>query len=123
MQIANTETLVAPVGSVPGLNARPAHRDGKEYITIYCTGLGDVTNRPASGAAALVSPLSWTVSIPSVTIGGQPANVTFWGLAPGFVGLYQVNALVPDNAPVGDAVPLVVTQGNIASNTVTIAIQ
>jgi uncharacterized protein (TIGR03437 family) len=30
-------------------------------------------------------------------------------LAPGYVGLYQVNVQVPQNAPTGSAVPIVLT--------------
>ncbi|MCX6616678.1 MAG: hypothetical protein NTZ98_11360, partial [Acidobacteria bacterium] len=58
-----------------------------------------------------------------VTIGGVPAVVSYSGLAPGFVGLYQVNAQVPANAPSGTAVPVVVNVGGVASNAVTLAIQ
>jgi uncharacterized protein (TIGR03437 family) len=64
-----------------------------------------------------------TAVLPTATIGGQPAVVLFSGLAPGFVGLYQVNVTVPANAPSGSAVPLVLTINGVASNTVTIAIQ
>jgi len=44
-------------------------------------------------------------------------------LAPGAVGLYQVNVQIPDNAPTGNAIGLVVSVGGATSNTVTIAIQ
>jgi uncharacterized protein (TIGR03437 family) len=111
--------VAAPVGMFPG--SRPANRG--EFIEIYATGLGPVTNQPASGAAASGSPLSHTVTAPSITIGGIPALVTFSGLAPGFVGLYQVNAQVPATAPVGSAVSVVLTIGGVSSNTVTIAVQ
>ena len=59
-----------------------------------------------------------------MTLGGVPAPVTFSGLgpAPGNPGLCQVNALVPANAPSGDAVPLSLSIGNVVSNTVTIAV-
>ena len=60
---------------------------------------------------------------PTVTIGGVPASVSFSGLAPGYFGLYQVNAQVPANAPTGNAVPVVLTIGGVSSNTVTIAVQ
>ena len=96
---------------------------GVTTILIYCTGLGAVTNQPASGAAALSDPLSWTTTNPTVTIGGAPAYVSFSGLAPGTVGEYQVNALVPANAPTGDAVPVVLSIGGAKSNSVTIAVQ
>jgi uncharacterized protein (TIGR03437 family) len=52
-----------------------------------------------------------------------PAAVVFSGLAPGFVGLYQVNLQGPAEAPAGDEVPLVLTAGVQASNTVTLAVR
>jgi len=117
--IAGSAAVAAPTGVVPG--ARPANR--QEYISIYCTGLGPVSNAPASGAKALDSPLSSTSTLPTVTVGGLPAVVTFSGLAPSFVGLYQVNAQVPDTVVPGDAVPLTLSIGGAVSNTVTIAIR
>ncbi len=63
------------------------------------------------------------MSDPTVTIGDVPAVVNFSGLAPGFVGLYQVNVEVPANAPTGEAVEVVLTIGGVASNTVTIAVE
>jgi uncharacterized protein (TIGR03437 family) len=102
--------------------SRPVIR-GTESIEIFCTGLGPVTNQPPAGSAAGSSPLSLTTTTPFVNIGGAPAAVSFSGLAPGFVGLYQVNAQVPAGVPTGDAVPVVVTIGGIISNSVTIAVQ
>ncbi len=104
---------------LPG--SRPVNHG--EFLSIFCAGLGDVTNRPATGAAALGNPLSTTIANPTVTIGEVPAAVSFSGLAPGFVGLYQVNVEVPSNAPTGEAVEVGLTIGGVASNTVTIAIQ
>lgn len=121
VQIANTTIFAAPTGSIAGAQTRPA-RPG-EFLTIYCTGLGDVSNKPATGAPAGGSPLSATVSTPQVTIGGIAAsNVTFSGLAPGFVGLYQVNVQIPAAAPARNAVALEFTIGGVKSNTVTIAV-
>ena len=94
-----------------------------EYISIYCTGLGDVTTRPPLGSATPADPLASTLVTPVVTIGGAPATVSFSGLAPGFVGLYQVNVQVPATAPPGAAVPLVLTIGGLPANTVTIAVE
>jgi uncharacterized protein (TIGR03437 family) len=122
IQIANTTLFPAPGGSIPGAQARPANRG--EDISIFCTGLGSVANQPLSGAPAPIAPpLSTTTVVPAVTVGGVQATVTFSGLAPGFVGLYQVNARVPDNAPSGDSVPVVITVSGAASNTVTVAVQ
>jgi uncharacterized protein (TIGR03437 family) len=94
-----------------------------EYIAIFCTGLGAVSNQPATGAAASSNPLSYTLTLPTVTIGGVAAHVTYSGLAPGFAGLYQVNAVVPDTVASGDNINLVLSIGGVQSNTVTIAIQ
>jgi len=118
--IDGTTTLAAPAsGPFAG---QPAKR-GTDYIDIFATGLGPVTNQPSSGAPALPSPLSWTTATVTVTIGGVPATPSFAGLAPGWVGLYQVNVQVPANAPVGDAVPVALSVGGAASNQVTIAVQ
>jgi uncharacterized protein (TIGR03437 family) len=76
---------------------------GSTVIEIFATGLGDGTTT-------------------GVTIGGVAANVTFSGPAPGLMGVNQVNALVPANAPAGNAVPVVVSIGGLSSNTVTIAV-
>jgi uncharacterized protein (TIGR03437 family) len=119
--IASTGEVAAPVGIIPGRTSRPANR-GVDFISIYCTGLGNVTNRPASGAVAGSNPRSSTTATPSVTVGGVATAVEFSGLAPGFVGLYQINVLVPANAPIGATIPVVVSIGT-TSNTANIAVQ
>jgi uncharacterized protein (TIGR03437 family) len=68
-----------------------------EYGVAYLTGLGEVINRPPTGNAATTSNAT-TVMTVEATLDGQPAEVVFAGLAPGFVGLYQVNFRTPDNA-------------------------
>lgn len=45
---------------------------------------------------------------PTVTIGGISATVDYSGLAPGFVGLCQVNADVPQGVLPGSSVPVVI---------------
>jgi uncharacterized protein (TIGR03437 family) len=97
---------------------------GTTYILIYCTGLGPVTNPPLTGFPAPSSPLAETPTSPTVTIGNVPAHVSFSGLAPGFVGLYQVNAQVPAGVSGGAAaVPVTISIGGVTSNTVTIAVE
>ena len=122
IQIANTNppTFAAPQGGISGVSARPANIG--EFITIFCTGLGGVTNPPATGAPASGTSLLATITTPQVTIGGVPATVSFSGLAPTFVGLYQVNVQIPAGAPSGSAVPLILSIGGVQSNTVTVAI-
>ena len=60
--------------------------------------------------------------VASFTVGGVPAAVTFSGLAPGYAGLYQINVQVPDGAPAGPDVPIVLTIGGVPSNAATIAV-
>jgi uncharacterized protein (TIGR03437 family) len=91
-------------------------------LQIYCTGLGAVTNQPPSGSPP-GDQLSQTTTTPTVTVGGAQAQVLFSGLAPGSVGEYQVDALVPAGSSKGAAVPVVIVIGGTTSNTVTIAVQ
>lgn len=86
---------------------------GSTIVLIYCTGLGAVSNQPATGAPAPDGPLAWTTTMPTVTIGGTAAPVLFSGLAPGFVGLYQVNALAPAGVGAGAAVPVTISLGGV----------
>ncbi len=113
-------------GSAPG--ARPESRG--RFIIVYANGQGrqlldGVTNELLtlpSGYATPNSPLYLTAEIPTVTIGGINAQVAFSGLAPGFVGLWQLNVKIPDNAPTGNAVPLIASFGDRSSKTTTVAI-
>jgi uncharacterized protein (TIGR03437 family) len=52
-----------------------------------------------------------------------PVKVTWAGLTPTFVGLYQINFMVPENASTGNAVPVIVWVDGAASNSVTVAVQ
>jgi len=120
--INGTASVVAPVGMFPG--SRPIKKG--EFIQLYATGLGDVTNRPSLGSPSPSNPLAFTLQTPIVTLANAqiiPSDIPFSGLAPGFVGLYQINFKIPDTAPSGPAVPVSINIGGIDSNTVTIAIE
>jgi uncharacterized protein (TIGR03437 family) len=93
-----------------------------DTAVIYMNGLGPVSGTPSSGAPSPAQPLSATSVLPTVTIGGATAQVNFSGLTPGSIGLYQVNAVIPVNAPTGSQ-PLVVTIGGVASKTVNLTVQ
>ncbi len=95
---------------------------GTTVLIIFCTGLGPVSNQPASGSPPGAG-LSETSIQPVITVGGVSAPVYFSGLAPGFVGIYQLNTQVPAGIASGSAVPVVVSIGGATSNTVTIAVQ
>ena len=91
-------------------------------MQIYANGVGPVDNRPPSGDPAGAQPLSRCRVPPEVTIGGRTATVLFCGLAPGFVGLYQINATVPADAPVGIQ-PLVMRVGGVTSKSASLPVQ
>jgi uncharacterized protein (TIGR03437 family) len=85
-----------------------------EVIQIYSSGLGRTEPLVASGDG---SPNFTDVEIDvAVTIGGIPTNAHYQGLAPGYVGLYQVNVIVPLGVTPGLAVPVVISQGGVPSN-------
>ncbi|MCB1020982.1 MAG: putative Ig domain-containing protein [Acidobacteria bacterium] len=94
-----------------------------DAAVIYCAGLGLVDQEIDAADAAPGDPLARTVEGVSVTIGGVDASVFYAGLAPGFAGLYQVNAIVPAGTPSGADVPLVLTIDEIVNPTVTVAVQ
>jgi uncharacterized protein (TIGR03437 family) len=90
-------------------------------IIAYLTGAGAVNPPVADGAPAGSDPLSMVTSTPSATIGSQTATVSFAGLAPGFVGLWQANIVLPSGLGQGDF-PLTVTVGGQASNSANVSV-
>lgn len=99
----------------------PVARGG--VAQLYANGLGRVNNRPGSGEASPANSLASTVETPSVNIGGRPAQVLFSGLAPGIVGLYQVNVSVPNDAPTGPDVEVTLQQSGVTSKVSRLAIR
>jgi uncharacterized protein (TIGR03437 family) len=82
-------------------DAAHAPRPG-ETVTLYGIGFGSVAAQLNPGeitrnATSVVLPLK-------VFFGDKPATVSYAGLAPGTLGLYQINVVVPDVT--GDSVPL-----------------
>jgi len=106
-------------------------------ITLYGTGQGQVSPTVLDGTPAPTSPLATTVAVPTsdaktcttsqpsmcVAVGSAFGDVQFSGLAPGFVGLWQINLNIPQGVPPGGAVPVRVLINGVPSNTVTIAVR
>jgi uncharacterized protein (TIGR03437 family) len=78
-------------------------------VTIFCTGLGEVIPAVQTGSAGPALPGAATVNTVTATIGSVNARVTFAGLAPTLVGMYQVQAIVPDGVTHDDSVPVSLT--------------
>jgi len=85
-----------------------------QSLVIFATGLGAVTQ---SGQ------LSRTSAPVTVVLNGTELPASFAGLAPGFIGLYQVNVTIPDGTPPGLGIPLALKVGGQQSNSVLVALQ
>jgi len=92
-----------------------------EVVLIYATGLGPVSNTPVDGAPAPGAPLAVAKTPPVVAIDGQAASVLWCGLAPGFVGLYQVNVRVPMGIHGTNSVGM--TLADAPSNSISISVK
>jgi uncharacterized protein (TIGR03437 family) len=92
-----------------------------DTLIIFATGLGQTSPAAVSGAAAPASPLEQAVVVPTITLGGSTLPVSFAGLLPGFVGLYQINASVPPNIKGSPEMPLVISQ-NSSSTTFSVRV-
>jgi uncharacterized protein (TIGR03437 family) len=72
-----------------------------EQLVAYGINLGPVRNGPASGMRSPFSPLAtshsefWCSVSDSLFVNGVRAAVSFAGLAPGLIGVYQVNFQMP----------------------------
>ena len=99
--------------------ANPARAN--EFLEIFATGLGGTVPSVTTGSQASSDPISNTRIAPSVTIGGISAPVGFSGLAPGFVGLNQINVQVPSGLQPGPQIMTLIANG-VASNSVTVSI-
>jgi uncharacterized protein (TIGR03437 family) len=95
---------------------------GGSTIIAYLTGSGPVSPTVADGAPAPSNPLATSTSSWSATIGSATGQVSFLGLAPGFVGLVQANIVVPLGLAPG-TYPLTVSIGGQASNSATISVK
>lgn len=100
--------------------SHPATRG--QNISLFVNGLGPVNNQPPSGFPAAANNTQTTPQLPTVLIGGQQAAVSYSGLAPGYVGLYQVNVTVPTGISAG-AQSLTIAIGGATSTASGITVQ
>ena len=111
-------TFTIPTALIPGVVSRPA-RPG-ETVILYGIGFGPTT--PNIIAGQVVGQANSLSNALRITIGGTVAQTVYSGLSPNFVGLYQINAVIP-NVSAGDAVPLTGTLGGVPlSQTLYIAV-
>ncbi|MGA2186337.1 MAG: hypothetical protein ABSH47_25255 [Bryobacteraceae bacterium] len=107
-------------GHAVGVNGQTVF--GGEVLEVFGTGFGQKLvavpdGQPNPNAA---DPTAATVT---ATVGGVAATVQYAGGAPGFVGLDQMNVLIPEGLPSGTNVPLTFYINGIASPAVTLPIK
>jgi uncharacterized protein (TIGR03437 family) len=110
-QHADTSYVTATSPAQPG-----------EILTIYLAGMGLTDVAVQTGQVGPSDPLAHPTVAPAVTVNGEQAQISFAGLTPQAVGLYQINFTVPSDAPPGN-LQLVVTQANAQSNVSTLIVQ
>jgi uncharacterized protein (TIGR03437 family) len=112
-------SFVLPAGAVPGVKARPA----KPGETIIFFGLGFGPVDPSVPAGTITQQLTRLRSPLQILFGQTPVTtISYEGLVPPYVGLYQFNLVVPLVAD-NDAVPVTFNIGGTAgSQTLYIAV-
>jgi uncharacterized protein (TIGR03437 family) len=94
----NAYVLNTSLGTSFGVNSRPA-KPGDQVYT-YGIGFGDVTPTILPGVIAGVS--NTLVNPVAISFGTTQAAISYQGLTPGSVGLYQFNFTVPSGLANGD---------------------
>jgi len=97
--IAATHATGAPAGPTTLIAGVTTPVSPGETIVLYGTGFGPVSPA-APNNATFPAPLALT-TLPTITIGGAPATVTYGGMIE--PGVYQLNVVVPVSLPAGDA--------------------
>jgi uncharacterized protein (TIGR03437 family) len=118
-------TLFAINGSGTG-QAAALHAGTAEKVTVQNpTGIGKPVALFGTGLGPTMEMggLQWALIQPTITVGGVPAVIQFAGRQPEFVGLDQINIIIPQGVTLGPAVPVAVTSGTQQANVVTLAIQ
>lgn len=94
-------TICAALGNPPGCSISEQAAPVGGVVTIWCNGLGPVDVPVANGnVPTQVGPAGYAAAVKPVKvfIGGAEAQVLGAALSSQFVGLYQVNAIVPSIA-------------------------
>jgi uncharacterized protein (TIGR03437 family) len=109
-----TSTQAAVVNQDGTLNNSLSPVRRGQVLILFATGLGAVNTDGA---------LARTLEPVTVILNGTELTPAFAGLAPGYVGLYQVNVQLPAGQAPGLDVPLSIRQAGVDSNPVFVSIQ
>ncbi len=96
-------TLAAPTNSIAGLTKHPATPG--DTLILLASGLGPFNPPPVTGYNSLDT-IRIAATPTLVLLGRTSVPVTFAGLSPQFVGVYQINVTVPFGVATASSVPL-----------------
>jgi spore coat protein H len=120
--VAASAPVILALTHADGSVVSPSYASQRgETLIAFAMGLGEVTPQIDIGVWTPASALVWSAAKPRVSIGGLDSQTIFAGLTPGFVGLYQVNFVVPAQCSTGTSVPLTL-ELNGASALMTVAV-
>ena len=105
-------------GSIQGSPGYPAVKPG-DVITLYGVGFGSVA--PAVSAGQIATSTNSLATPLALTIGGVTASLSYDGLSPNTVGLYQFNVAVP-NVPNGDQPIAIQFGGSVLPQTLLLTV-
>ncbi len=94
----------------------------RKVLAVFMTGQGLVAPEWPTGKAASTFPLIHAPSDARALVGGVQAKINFLGLAPGLVGVLQLNVAPVWETPLGNQ-PLLVTIGGVTSNVAVVSIR
>jgi trimeric autotransporter adhesin len=92
-----------------------------QYVILYLTGQGALTNPLSTGYPAPSTPLFYPAASVQATAGGLSAQVAAV-MVPGWIGILQMNLLIPNSAPSGEQ-PLEISVGGVSANPTTLSIK
>jgi uncharacterized protein (TIGR03437 family) len=101
-------SFAAPTGAIPGIASHPATPG--DSLVLYGSGFGPV-NPPATTGNNSLDTMRNAITTPVLTIAGISAPVTFAGLSPQFVGVYQINVTMPSSESPANAAPVQIETG------------
>jgi uncharacterized protein (TIGR03437 family) len=99
----------------------PAHPG--EILMMYLVGMGATQPSVSSGnPSPSTVPFAQPIAPPGVSVANQTAQISFAGMTPFSVGLYQINFQVPSGVKTGVPLNVLVTQGGVTANVTTLTL-